>query len=78
MALINMFVLVYFFDYLLANLIQLHLVAMDNALNCDTAAISIPAHIPTFRGSSDRLRCFTHCIQLISHVRLYIAIRVRH
>ena len=45
---------------------------MDNASNCNTTAAVLPQHIPTFGGMSDRLRCFTHCIQLIAHVCIYL------
>ena len=46
----------------------LHLLNQDNASNCDTTAVHLASHIPTFRGMPDRLRCLLHCVQIAANV----------
>ncbi|KAJ6545063.1 hypothetical protein DFH09DRAFT_1509464, partial [Mycena vulgaris] len=39
---------------------------MDNASNCDTTSDCLPEHIPTYRGTLSRTRCFPHTVNLIA------------
>ncbi|KAJ7723016.1 hypothetical protein DFH07DRAFT_759696, partial [Mycena maculata] len=47
---------------------QLHTLCMDNASNCDTTSDCLPDHIPTYRGTLSRTRCFSHTVNLIVKV----------
>ncbi|KAJ7019651.1 hypothetical protein C8F04DRAFT_975384 [Mycena alexandri] len=54
---------------------------MDNASNCDTTSDRLPDHIPTYRGTLSRTRCFPHTVNLIAknlfrgltHLQAFIA-----
>ncbi|KAI5823657.1 hypothetical protein K523DRAFT_344161 [Schizophyllum commune Tattone D] len=52
---------------------------MDNASNCNTTATELSNILPTFEGTSWRLRCLLHILNLIAKVcTLYLTIPVAH
>lgn len=49
-------------------LCQFHVIAMDNASNCDVTADELANLIPGFHGRASRTRCVPHTVNLIAKV----------